>query len=156
MTDETFVYVTFIESSPERVFEALTKGEFTQRFWAGRRIESDWSIGAPVHLYLEDTDDFEVSGKVVAFDPPTRLAYTFNSKAQPKQADSTVSFELMAMGESVRLTVTQDNIGEGDMARQGWAAIMSSLKTFLETGKPLSATEMWRTRGAAAAGAQAQ
>lgn len=146
MVDETFVYVTFIESTPEKVWQALTDGAFTRRYWAGRRIESDWAKGSPVRLYLEDANELEVYGEVLEYDPPRRLSYSWDSPGAPGPEPSTVTFDLQAVGGSVRLTVTHAPLAEDDMARQGWSAILSSLKSYLETGQPLSATEMWRAR----------
>jgi uncharacterized protein YndB with AHSA1/START domain len=148
MADQTFVYTIFIESTPERVWQALTDGAFTRRYWAGRRIESEWKEGATVRLYLEDSQDFELHGEVLDNDPSRRLSYTWRRQGAPVEEVSTVTFELHPMGDSVRLTVTHAPLAADDMARQGWAAILSSLKSYLETGKPISATEMWRRRAA--------
>lgn len=146
MAEQTFVYVIFIESTPEKLWQALTDGAFSRRYWAGRRIESDWTKGAAVRLYLEDTSDVELHGEVLECDPPRRLSYTWHCLDAPAAQASTVTFDLHPMGDSVRLTVTHAPLAEDDAARQGWAAILSSLKSYLETGKPLSATEMWRKR----------
>lgn len=148
MPDRTFVYVIFIESTPERVWQALTDGAFTRRYWAGRSIESDWTKGAPVRLYTGDGRDVEVEGVVLECDPGRRLSYTWECGKSRSAEASTVTFDLHALGDSVRLTVTYAPLAEDDAARQGWSAILSSLKTYLETGKPLSATEMWRMRTA--------
>lgn len=148
MADQTFVFTIFIESSPDRLWRALTDGSLTSRYWAGRRIESDWEIGAPVHLYIEDTQEFEVHGQVLEYDPPQRLSYTWMMRGGPAAETASVSFDVHPMGDSVRLTITHAPLAENDMARQGWSAILSSLKSYLETGKPLSATEMWRRRAA--------
>ena len=145
MSDDTFTYVTFIDSTPERVFEALTSPEFTERYWAGRRITSDWAIGSDVKLYIEDSGEYEVSGEVIAFEPPTKLSYSWLVAGQAGDP-SVVTFELFPMGESVRLTVTHEPLPKDNPARQGWAAIMSSLKSLLEVGVPLSATQLWRRR----------
>lgn len=154
MPDETFVYVIFIESTPERVWQALTDGAFTRHYWAGRRIESDWAEGSPVHLYLENTQDYELYGAVLEADPPRRLSYTWHCRDASAAHPSSVTFDLHPMGGSVRLTVTHAPLAEDDGARQGWSAILSSLKSYLETGRPLSATEMWRHRTPEAGAAQ--
>jgi uncharacterized protein YndB with AHSA1/START domain len=148
MSDHRFVYVIFIESSLERVWQALTVGAFTRAYWAGRRIESDWQPGSSVKLFLEDTQEHEVAGEVIACEPPRRLSYTWQTASEADAPISTVTFELHPMGGSVRLTVIHEPLADDDMARQGWAAIMSSLKSYLEAGRPLSATEMWRQRAA--------
>jgi uncharacterized protein YndB with AHSA1/START domain len=140
---DTFAYSIFIDSSPERIWQALTDGAFSRQFWAGRKVVSDWAIGSPVHIYVEDTDTFEVSGEVLAAEPNKRLSYTWNSKGLGDHPTSTVVFELQPWGESVQLTVTHGPLPANSMARNGWVAIMSSLKSFLETGQPLAATKLW-------------
>lgn len=145
MSDQIFTYVTFIESTPERLFDALTKPEFTEQYWAGRRITSDWTVGSTMRLFIEDTDEFEVSGEVLIFDRSSKLSYTWQVADQEGPA-TIVTFDLLAMRDSVRLTVTHDPLPADNPARQGWAAILSSLKSFLEGGQPLSATQMWRRK----------
>jgi uncharacterized protein YndB with AHSA1/START domain len=103
-----------------------------------------------VRLCIEDTQEVELRGEVVECDPPRRLTYTWNCQDGPAtetpRGISTVTFELQPMGGSVRLTVTHAPLAEDDGARQGWPAILSSLKSYLETGAPISATERWRQR----------
>ncbi|WP_290647748.1 SRPBCC family protein [Aquisalimonas sp.] len=146
MAEQQFVYVIYIESTPETVWQALTDDAFTRRYWAGRRIESEWIKGADVRLYAEDTNDIELHGKLLEYDAPRRLSYTWHCADQPTDVESTVTFELHPMGDSVRLTITHEPLPVQDTARQGWPAILSSLKSYLETGTPLSATEMWRRK----------
>ncbi len=75
MTEREFVYVTYIEATPERVWEALTSGDFTEQYWGGGRIESDWEVGSPVrHVKHDRGMDWE--GEVLEYDPPRRLSYT--------------------------------------------------------------------------------
>ena len=147
MADDSFVYVIFIESTPEKVWQALTEGAFSRRYWAGRRIESDWQKGSPVRLYVEDGQEVELEGEVLEYDPPRRLSYTWSCRDASASADSAVTFELQPVGGSVRLTVTHLPLDAHDPARQGWSAILSSLKSYLEAGRPLSATETWRRHG---------
>jgi uncharacterized protein YndB with AHSA1/START domain len=144
MADGRFTYVIFIEATPERVWQALTDGEETRQFWAGRRVTSDWKPGATVHYYLEDTDDFEVSGRVLEHDPPRRLSLTWSGRNEGRSEDTAVIFEIQPVGGSVKLSLAHEPLADDAQARQGWAAILSSLKSFIETGRPLSATEMWR------------
>jgi uncharacterized protein YndB with AHSA1/START domain len=144
----TFVYVIFVDVPIEQVWKALTLGEFTRQYWAGRRIESSWQPGSPVHIYLDDTSEAEVAGEVIASIPNERLSYTWKSRSEDSPGPARVSFELLQMGGSVRLTLTHDPLPEEGISRQGWAAIMSSLKSYLETGRALNATAMFRRSAA--------
>lgn len=156
MIDQTFAYSIFIDSTPERIWQALTDGEFSKQYWAGREITSDWKIGSPVAFKVDDTDDVETSGEVLEYDPHKRLAYSWRTADMPAEAPSTtVAFELKPWGESVQLTIFHEGLAAGSQARDGWVAIMSSLKSFIETGKPLAATRMWPRRNVHAKGGEA-
>lgn len=144
MTDKTFVYSIFIEAEIEKVFEALTNPEFTESYWAGRRIESGWKVGDEVKLMTGKGNEYELSGEVLAYDKPDHLSYTWQHVADPTGAASTVQFELSEMGGSTKLTVTHKPLPQEDMARQGWVAILSSMKSYLETGQPAKVTSLWR------------
>jgi uncharacterized protein YndB with AHSA1/START domain len=125
------------------VWNALTNGDFTERYWGGRRIESDWHVGSPVrHLRSDGGVDWE--GEVLQAEPPHALAYTFQlqvSAGTRRERPSRVTFELEAIGDVVKLTLTHDTLEPGsatfEKTRHGWPAIMSSLKSLLETGSPL-------------------
>jgi len=143
MKKPEFVYVTYIATTPERLWEALTRGEFTRKYWYDRRIESDWRIGSPVRFYDGANNDLTDSGVVLESDPPRRLAYTFQNEFDPqaRQAGaSRVTFTLEPFEGMVKLTLVHDELPSEQMAvefREGWAPILSSLKTFLESGQPL-------------------
>src|SRR2546428_10242946 len=77
MSKPEFVYVAYIPTAAERLWAALTQGEFTQTYWFGRRIESTWSVGAPVTFFDRDTDVRTDGGVGLECDPPRRLDYTF-------------------------------------------------------------------------------
>ncbi|MDQ0469439.1 ArsR/SmtB family transcription factor [Labrys wisconsinensis] len=143
-TGESFAYSIFIDAAPERIFQALTDGAFTRQYWAGRRIASDWTVGSPVHFYIEDSEDFDISGTVLDYAPPTRLSYSWRKPAEPEAAASTVVFELLPFGGSVQLKITHAPLPSDSTARTGWVAILSSLKSLLEAGKPLAATALFR------------
>ena len=137
-----FVYVVFIASTPEAVWQALTTPEFTSQYWGGRRIESDWQPGSPVRQ-LGKTGRIESEGEVLEARPPHALSYTFQI-AQMGDPPSCITFEIEPVGEMVRLRLTHRH-ELADSATQaatihGWPAIMSSLKSLLETGKPLPFT----------------
>ncbi len=150
MSKPEFVYVTYIATTPERLWDALTRGEFTKKYWFQRRIESDWKTGSPVRLYDGDNAIVTDDGFVLESDPPRRLSYSFH----PVEGDpdpqhpvySRVTFILQLHQEGlVKMTLVHDDLPSEEMAagfREGWAPILSSLKTFLETGKPLP--QEWR------------
>ena len=141
-----FVYVTYIATTPERLWEALTSGEFTRQYWGGRRIQSDWNVGSPVtHVREDGGTDWQ--GEVLESDPPRRLSYTFRmliSDRHRRERPSRVAFDLEPMGWGVKLTLThsesEENSATLETTRHGWPAIMSSLKSLLETGSPLGFT----------------
>ena len=76
MTKPSFVYATYIRTSPEKLWQALTDGTWTRQYWAGRRVESDWTVGAPVTFWFDGK--VSDSGKVLECDPPRRLSYSFH------------------------------------------------------------------------------
>jgi uncharacterized protein YndB with AHSA1/START domain len=137
------VYVSYIATTPEKLWQALTDGEFTRRYWGGRRIQSDWVVGAPVK-HVRDDDGVDWLGEVLQSEPPRVLSYTFHmeiSEHHRGDRPSRVTFELQPVGSVVKLILTHDEL-ESDSAtfettRHGWPAIMSSLKSLLETGTPL-------------------
>lgn len=145
MTTETtsFVYVTYILSTPEKVFEAITKPEIARRYWGHENV-SDWQPGSDwQHIRANDARTVELVGKVVEVSPPSRLVITWAnaSQAADPASHSRVTFEIEEYNEMVRLTVSHDELEAGSgMAKgvkQGWPAVLSSLKSFLETGHGL-------------------
>ncbi|MGO4739079.1 SRPBCC family protein [Bosea sp. 2KB_26] len=145
MTRETtsFVYVTYILSTPEKVFEAITKPEIARRYWGHENV-SDWQPGSDwQHIRANDARTVELVGKVVEISPPSRLVITWAnaSQAADPASHSRVTFEIEEYNEMVRLTVSHDELEAGSgMAKgvkQGWPAVLSSLKSFLETGHGL-------------------
>jgi uncharacterized protein YndB with AHSA1/START domain len=137
----SFVYVTYIRSTPEKVFEAITKPEIARRYWGHENV-SDWKPGSAwQHVRTDEQRTVDLVGKVVEVSPPTRLVITW---ADPSRADdpashSRVSFDVAAYEGMVRLTVTHDELEAGSgMAKgiqQGWPIVLSSLKSLLETGQ---------------------
>lgn len=145
MTRETtsFVYVTYILSTPQKVFEALTKPEVTNRYWGHENV-SDWKAGSAwQHVRANDERTVKLVGQVVEASPPTRLVITWAAPAQVADpaSHSRVTFSIEEMDAMVRLTVTHDELEAGsEMANtmaKGWPAVLSSLKSFLETGRGL-------------------
>ena len=137
----SFVYVTYIRSTPEKVFEAITKPEIARRYWGHENV-SDWQPGSAwQHVRANEQRTVSLVGKVVEVSPPKRLVITW---ASPSQADdpagtSRVSFDIAPYDGMVRLTVSHDELEAGSaMAtgiQKGWPIVLSSLKSLLETGQ---------------------
>lgn len=153
MAKPEFVYVSYIATSPEKLWDALTQGEFTKTYWYGRRIESDWQPGAQVLFYDGDSQNVTDSGVVLECDPPKRLSYTFRNEfdeAARQQGYSRVTFVLETFDRMVKLTLVHDQVPSQDVAdgwREGWSPILSSLKTYLETGNPLPRLQILEEKG---------
>jgi uncharacterized protein YndB with AHSA1/START domain len=154
MTRPDFVYAVYIAASIERVWAALTDGAISREYWGGRQVESDWRVGSPM-LFRIDADTYDVvRAKVLAIDPPRHLAMGWTYDLEPVPPASRVTYTLEQAGpENVKLTVIHEvweagsEVDEG--LKNGWPAILSSLKSYLETGKPLDYTKRWE--GAACA-----
>jgi uncharacterized protein YndB with AHSA1/START domain len=142
MSKPEFIYVTYIETTPEKLWHALTDGDFTERYWFGARLRSDWKVGSSFEMVRSDGAVSD-AGKVVECDPPRRLAYTFInlSDTYKNEFPALATFVLEPYGKLVKLTLTQEGFVEGGKfyagISKGWPAILSSLKSLLETGEPL-------------------
>jgi uncharacterized protein YndB with AHSA1/START domain len=139
------VYTIYIASTPEKVWEALTSAEFSRQYFFGNAVEVEQKIGG---AYIVRTPDgaLHISGEVIACEPPRKLTVTFNvnwPELIEKLGPTLVTYEIEQTGDAVRLTMSEahdrplsDDVLSG--GRQGWPAILSSLKSLLETGKPLT------------------
>ena len=141
----TFVYVTYIAASPDKVWNGLIDRELTKAYWQHYNV-SDWKRGSRwEHVRSDGTGTVDLVGQVVEIDPPRRLVITWIAPSEPDQA-STVTFEIAAVGPDARLTVTHSDLvaGSGMLAgiTEGWPAVLSNLKTLLETGQPLQG-KLW-------------
>jgi uncharacterized protein YndB with AHSA1/START domain len=139
----SFLYVTYIHSTPDKVFEAITKPDLARRYWGHENV-SDWQPGSRwEHIRANDQRTVELVGKVVEVTPPKRLVMTWTNASQEADPDSysRVTFDIEEYEDMVRLTVTHDDlIAGGGMAKgvtKGWPLVLSSLKSFLETGRGL-------------------
>ena len=143
MSNPEFVYVTYIETTQEKLWQALTDGDFTERYWFGHRVASDWSVGSSYAFAKQGNPS--VQGKVLISDPPKQLAYTWDSCSDEAKREGTsrVTFDLEPRGNVVKLTVTHDNLDEGGKTYRdisgGWPMVIASLKSLLETGHALPA-----------------
>ena len=142
MNKPAFVYVTYIQTTPEKVWEAIVKPEFTRQYWGGKANVSDWKQGSKwEHVATEDTDGACcVAGKVVESIPPKRLVLTWADPDHPDDT-STVSLDIEKMEDMVRLTVSHgefkaDSVMAGKVSF-GWPLVLSSMKSYLETGKAI-------------------
>jgi len=137
----SFVYVTYIRSTPQKVFDAITQPDVARRYWGHENV-SDWKPGSNwQHVRADAQRTVNLVGKVVEITPPTRLVITWASPAQADDpaATSRVAFDIVPYDGMVRLTVTHDELQAGSgMAtgiRKGWPIVLSSLKSLLETGQ---------------------
>jgi len=138
------VYVIYIAATPEKVWQALTNAELSRQYFSGNAVEVDLRVGG---AYIVRTPDgaLHISGEVIACDPPKKLTVTFNVNWPAlieKLGTTLVTWEIEQAGDAVKLTMSEshdrplsDDILSG--GRQGWPAILSGLKSVLETGKPL-------------------
>jgi DNA-binding transcriptional ArsR family regulator/uncharacterized protein YndB with AHSA1/START domain len=161
MEKPQFVYTTYINTTPERLWQALTEPSFTRRWWQ-TTFETNWNVGSPMiwdnhGIIIDDPEQI-----VLESDPYRRLAYTWhtftpelNERLQfddalfaklSREHRSRVAFDLEQVGETVKLTVVHDDFEPGStaatMVRNGWPQILSSLKTLLETGSPLPSNRL--------------
>jgi uncharacterized protein YndB with AHSA1/START domain/DNA-binding transcriptional ArsR family regulator len=142
MTDQpTFVYVTYIAATPERVWQALTDADLTAAYW-GHRNESDWQPGSTwQHVRTDGSGTADVVGTVVESVPPERLVLTFpGSDEQRAGTPSTVTFTIDRDRDVVRLTVQHRDLptaADAEAVATGWPAVLANLKSLLETGRVL-------------------
>jgi uncharacterized protein YndB with AHSA1/START domain len=134
-----FVYTIYITTTAEKLWSALTESEFSEKYWFGSRIQSEWKVGSSVNL-LNVGDERNWHGEVLQFDPPRLLSFKF--RVVDSETDySRVSFELVQNGPVVKLTLIHDELNENDEKfvagiSRGWPAVLSNLKSFLEGGHP--------------------
>jgi uncharacterized protein YndB with AHSA1/START domain/DNA-binding transcriptional ArsR family regulator len=156
--ESSFVYTTYINTTPDRLWSALTDPTFTKRYW-GVSLISDWRQGSTVTWEMDrNVTVADPEQVVLASDPPHKLSYTWHTltpeflAAYPDETEtmrhaaserrSKVTFEIEPVGKLVKLTVTHDDFEPDSVilagVSQGWPAILASLKTLLETGEPLA------------------
>lgn len=142
MNNGKFVYVTYIATTPQKVWKALLEGELTRQYWKHENV-SDWKPGSKWELVADDgMRTVKHVGKVLESVPNKRLVLTWGDVADAADATkhSRVAIDIATVGEMVCLTVTHEEL-TADMQRRithGWPRVLSSLKSFLETGTPLN------------------
>ncbi len=143
MTTSRFVYVTYIRSTPEKIWEALTQPEFQRQYWFGMHMESDFKAGSQWKLAFEDGRVAD-EGEVLESEPPRRLVISWRHRMRPEltaEGPARATYEIEPAQGSVKLTVVHEIEREDskliEAVSGGWPSILSSLKSLLETGEPL-------------------
>jgi uncharacterized protein YndB with AHSA1/START domain len=143
MKKTEFIYVTYIATSPKKVWNALVDPEITRKYWQHVNV-SDWKPGSRWEHRNADRDHaLRLVGKELESVPPRRLVITwaFPADEAREKKQTRVKFEIEPVRGVVRLTVTHDRLEPGSEMltgiTDGWPKVLSSLKSLLETGKPL-------------------
>jgi uncharacterized protein YndB with AHSA1/START domain len=153
MDTQEFIHTTFIRTTPEKLWEALTSGDFSEKYWFGCRVEMELKVGGALRILppKEMAHKGDHAGKILECEPYRKLSYTWNPKDNPdvakkRQSLSRVTYELTPMGPLVKLRLIHENLLPDDIEQNpnkfqgvnnGWPAVLSSLKSLLETGKEL-------------------
>jgi len=139
-TQSSFVYVTYISTTPEKLWSALTDPEFMKQYWFGMRCESQWTAGSPWKLVSPDGQVLD-AGEIVEAEPPRRLVIRWQHQNQPElraEGQSSCTMELERTGTAVKLSITHSIEREAskliEAVSGGWPKIISNLKSLLETG----------------------
>jgi uncharacterized protein YndB with AHSA1/START domain len=149
MAESRFVYVIYIRTTPQKLWNALLDPAFTRQFWVESWQECEWKPGATWKLMLADGRVGD-SGEVLEIEPERRLVLSWRNEFLPELREegySRMTYKLEPVGDSVKLTViheidkTDSKLIEG--VSNGWPHILSSLKSLLETGESLVETRKW-------------
>ena len=139
----TFVYVTFIRTTPERLWSALTDPQFMRQYWFGVHADTDWKVGSPWQLVFADGRIAD-TGEIVEADPPKRLVIKWRNEFRPElkaEGYSRCTMNIEPVDSVVKLTIThvmdQPESKFIEAVSGGWPHILSNLKTLLETGEVL-------------------
>ncbi|HUJ01531.1 MAG TPA: SRPBCC family protein [Usitatibacter sp.] len=140
MARSTFVYVTYIRTTPEKLWSALTDPQFMKQYWFGMRGESGWTAGSPWKLVSGDGTVWD-AGEIVEAEPPRRLVIRWQHQNKPElkaEGDSRCTMELERSGTAVKLSITHTIERESSKViaavSGGWPKVLSNLKSLLETG----------------------
>ncbi len=145
MTGDRFVYVTYIRTTPEKLWEALLSPEFNQAYWFGMWQDSEWKVGAPWKLVFPDGKVAD-QGEILEIEKPKRLVIRWRNEWKPElrnEGHSRCTFEIESTGDITRLAVTHESDTPDskliEAVSGGWPKILSNLKSLLETGQVLAA-----------------
>src|SRR6188508_380121 len=149
MPGDKFVYVTYIRTTPEKLWRALQEPAFTRQYWAGTWQDCDWKVGSPWKIMAPDGRVAD-SGNVLEHVPNKRLVLAWQnhlSAEMTAEGFSRLTLEIETVGESVKLTVVHEIDRTPSKLIQavstGWPHILASLKSLLETGESLVETRTW-------------
>jgi uncharacterized protein YndB with AHSA1/START domain len=138
-----FVYVIYVAAAPEKVWQALTDPDLSEKYWFGYRVAANGKVGD--HMTAVSPAGKQAHrDPILESDPPRRLSYAWQPLYKDLQGErpSRVTFELTPFKDQTRLTVIHDEFDVGSkifgLISKGWPAVLSSLKSFLETGKGLA------------------
>ena len=143
----TFVYVTYIRTTPEQLWSALTSPEFTRQYWFGVHHESEWKAGASWKMIFSDGRVAD-TGEIVEIERPRRIVLRWRNEFRPELKEEGYSrcvVDIEPAGEAVKLTITHSIDRDGskfiEAVSGGWPLILSNLKSLLETGNVLLTTK---------------
>ena len=149
MKKDKFVYVTYIRTTPTKLWQALIQPQFTRQFWCEIVQECEWKPGAAWRMKAPG-DLITDSGKVLEIEPQRRLVLKWRNEFRPvlrAEGYSRMTYDIKKEGNSVKLTVIHEIAKPGSKFLQavsgGWPLILSSLKSLLETGEALDETRKW-------------
>jgi uncharacterized protein YndB with AHSA1/START domain len=140
-----FVYVTYIRTTPQKLWDALTKPEFIKQYWFDMTQECEWKVGASWKMLFSDGRVAD-AGEVLEIDPPRRLVLKWRNEFRPEfnaEGWTRCVYDLEQDGDVMKLTVTHTADKDGakiiyEGVAGGWPRILSSLKSLLETGTPMA------------------
>jgi uncharacterized protein YndB with AHSA1/START domain len=140
MAGDKFVYVTFIRTTPEALWEALTNPEFTRKYWFGVVMDSEWKVGAPWKMLYPDGTITD-KGEILEYDPPKRIVIRWQNEFRPElkaEGFSRCVIEIEPVDRAVKLTIAHTiDVDDSKLivaVSGGWPKILSNLKSLLETG----------------------
>ena len=141
----TFVYVTYIRTTPQKLWTALTSPEFTRQYWFGTHQVSEWKAGAAWKLVFADGRIADC-GEILEVDPPKRLVIKWRNEFEPElktEGYSRCTMQLEAVDQAVKLSITHVmEVADSKFVQSvsnGWPRIISNLKSLLETGQTILA-----------------
>ncbi len=144
MNESRFVYVTYIRTTPEKLWQALTDPRMIPQYWFGATQESEWTAGAAWKLILADGRVAD-TGAVLEIDPPKRLVLRWRNEFMPElkaEGEARATYVLEPIGDAVKLTIVHEIATPGskfiEKVSGGWPKVLASLKSLLETGSALA------------------